>query len=336
MPTNLSQVDRRLKILFVHNAKTSFVQTDLEILQSAHNVFELPYARTLQYFATLLREIKECDLIFGWWASAHLLLPVLLAKRYGKKVIIAGGDYDVIYEINHGLLRDKGRYLLGHLLFRLMDAYVVQSDFSLAKTLAHRHIRPSKIRVIPHGFQDIADAWPRIKHPLVLTVGTVAKPELSRKGLETFVRTALMMPDVDFVLIGRWEDEAIYQLRSINESNITYLGFVSVNVLHQTMSESKVYVQVSLHEGFGCALAEAMLFECIPVVTRRGAIPEVVDDCGIYVPYGDVNATARAIRMALTMDGLLGSRARQQIRRSFPFEKRRNMLLQLVEKISKT
>ena len=323
-----------MKILFVHNAKTRFVQMDLDILQSTHNVVELAFAPSPHYFATLAREIKACDVIYGWWVSAHLLPAVLLAKRFGKKIIIAGGDYDVIYKINHGWLRDKGRYWLGHLLFRLIDAFVVFSEYSLAKTLEHKHIRPSKVSVIPIGFRDIAKKSSRVKRPMILTVGTVWRTELYRKGLEMFARVSREMPDVEFILAGRWMDDAIEFLRQINDANIKYTGFVPDTTLWQMMSEAKVYTQLSSHEGFGCALAEAMLFECVPVVTERGAIPEVVGEEGIYVPFQDVPRTVQAIRAVLAQDGTVGSRARQRILARFPFEKRRNELLELVDNIA--
>ncbi|MHA1664403.1 MAG: hypothetical protein ACTSVW_01050 [Candidatus Njordarchaeales archaeon] len=38
---------------------------------------------------------------------------------------------------------------------------------------------------------------------------------------------------------------------------------------------------------------------CVPVVTRRYALPEVVGDTGFYVPYYDPKSTAEAIKKAL-------------------------------------
>ena len=60
-----------------------------------------------------------------------------------------------------------------------------------------------------------------------------------------------------------------------------------------------MYCQLSYRESFGVALLEAMALGCIPVVTKNGALPEVVGDVGFYVEYGDVNKTADAISKAL-------------------------------------
>jgi glycosyltransferase involved in cell wall biosynthesis len=66
----------------------------------------------------------------------------------------------------------------------------------------------------------------------------------------------------------------------------------------------------------------------VPVVTDKGAIPEVVGDSGQYVAYGDPAATAEAIKRA--MESQNGGAARQRIRTIFSFEKRRETLLKAV------
>jgi glycosyltransferase involved in cell wall biosynthesis len=77
-------------------------------------------------------------------------------------------------------------------------------------------------------------------------------------------------------------------------------------------------------------LAEAMACGCVPVVTRRAAIPEVVGDCGHYVEVDDVEGTAQGVRAALS-DAKLGLRASQRVRDQFPMHKRRASIIRLME-----
>jgi len=42
-----------------------------------------------------------------------------------------------------------------------------------------------------------------------------------------------------------------------------------------------------------------MLCECVPIGTEYCGIPVAKGDTGFYVPYGDVEATAEAIKKAL-------------------------------------
>jgi glycosyltransferase involved in cell wall biosynthesis len=65
------------------------------------------------------------------------------------------------------------------------------------------------------------------------------------------------------------------------------------------------------------------------VATDRGALPEVVGDAGTFVPYGDVEATAEAVRRAL--DGNGSDVAARRIRDRFPLEARRNRLHAVVD-----
>jgi len=61
-------------------------------------------------------------------------------------------------------------------------------------------------------------------------------------------------------------------------------------------SRATVLVMSSLYEGFGLPAAEAMACETPVVVTKAGALPEVVDDsCGILVEPGDSRALSDAI-----------------------------------------
>jgi len=57
-----------------------------------------------------------------------------------------------------------------------------------------------------------------------------------------------------------------------------------------------VYVQASRHEGFGLAVAEAMLAGCVPVVMDVTAMPEVVGDAGVLIDSQDPGAVAEGVR----------------------------------------
>ena len=111
-------------------------------------------------------------------------------------------------------------------------------------------------------------------------------------------------------------------------------GFVEDKEMLNILSQAKVYVQVSEHEAFGCAIAEAMLCECVPVVSRVGAIPEVVGDCGYYVDILDHKEKAEKIKLALK-DTQTGKIARKRIIENFTLERRREELLKAVSSLDK-
>jgi len=167
----------------------------------------------------------------------------------------------------------------------------------------------------------------------VLTVGNVWQENLLRKGLLPFVQAAAHLPATKFMLIGKWYDDSIETLRRVAGPNVEFTGFVSDERLVDLYQRASVYVQASLHEGFGLSVAEAMLAGCIPVVTRKGALPEVVGDAGVYAASNDPLDVAVAIRRALTLDGSARQRARERILTQFPVERRRKALYALVDQL---
>jgi len=165
---------------------------------------------------------------------------------------------------------------------------------------------------------------------MVLTVGNVDQPNLLRKGHEAFVRTAALMPDVSFVLAGAWQDNAVDHLRAIATPNVTLTGWLSDEALGDYYRRASVYVQPSLHEGFGLSVAEAMLAGCIPVVNRIGSLPEVTGDSAIFFDTPAPAIIAEAIARALAYPDDVRARIRQRILDEFPLEKRRQLLEQLI------
>jgi glycosyltransferase involved in cell wall biosynthesis len=90
-------------------------------------------------------------------------------------------------------------------------------------------------------------------------------------------------------------------------------------------------VQASRHEGFGLAVAEAMLAGCVPVVMNVTAMPEVVGDAGVLIESQERAEVAGGIRRALELGPDAARRARERILTAFPMERRREGILGLVE-----
>jgi len=138
-----------------------------------------------------------------------------------------------------------------------------------------------------------------VKENLAVTVASGQGDIIMLKGLKTFIKAAALLPDVKFAILGL-TDEKQQAIKSMIESNnIELAGYMSQEDLLAYYQRAKVYCQLSYREAFGMATAEAMACGCVPVVTERGAIPEVVGDAGYYVPYGSAKATAEAIEKAL-------------------------------------
>ncbi len=151
-----------------------------------------------------------------------------------------------------------------------------------------------------------------------------------QKGHQPFVEAARHLPDVRFVFVGKWHDDAIEHLRGLAPENVEFTGWLSDEQLQEMYRRASVYVQASRHEGFGLAVAEAMLAGCVPVVTNVTAMPEVVDGAGVLIPSQDPATVAEGVRRALALGPDAHRAARERILGEFPVELRRRRIQRVV------
>jgi glycosyltransferase involved in cell wall biosynthesis len=322
------------QILFVHNDQASFVQTDLRLLRASYPVTDLYLGSKRLNPAVILAAVARHDLMVGWFASWHTFLPLLFARALGKPSLLVVGGYDLanMPEIDYGHQRGGLKKWISRFTMHLATCLVTNAGYSQIEAERNAGIPQARVQVVYHG---VADAFGTpLDHPrdsIALTVGNIDRSNLYRKGHEPFVRAAALVPEARFVLVGAWKDDAIDHLRAIATPNVSFTGRVADAALLAHFREASVYVQASLHEGFGLSLAEAMLAGCVPVVTRAGALPEVVADTGIYLDSNAPEAVAAGIRAGLQADFSRRCHAREHILRSFPLAKRGDDLSSLID-----
>ena len=325
-PDRDTDATRSVRILFAYPEEATFVRTDREILARFADVTSLcapPGTR----FETLAKALHGHDLAFIWFGLGHASRLVLAAKLLRKSTILVGGGWDVadMPEIGYGAARGTYGRVRAALTFALANRVLAFSRWSAEQV---RAVSP-RSRVEPLYLCVDTETWtPASKEPIALSIGAVTETNLRRKGLETFSRASRFVPEVQFVLVGRLDSAAADRLRSLGGTNFEMTGTLDDQSLRALAGRASVYVQVSLTEGFGLAVAEAMSAGCVPVVTRVAALPEVVNDCGLYVPVEDPKALAAAVRYAIGSSS--GSRARERIRTRFPLRERENALRRIV------
>jgi glycosyltransferase involved in cell wall biosynthesis len=324
------------KVLFVHNQLTRFVRADLDLLRERHAVTERHEPRPLALRPLAIRRaVRQHDLVFAWFASWHSLLPVLAARRLGVPSVAVVGGYDTarVPEANYGSQRGGLRRIVSRAVIRRATRLITNSEAAREEAVANAGADRDRITVLYHGVDPAPDGGADAREPLVLTVGNVWRENLLRKGLLPFVQAAAHLPGVRFVHAGRWCDDAIDDLRRAAGPNVQFRGFVSDDELFRLYARASVYVQASLHEGFGLSVAEAMSAGCVPVVTRAGSLPEVAGETGVYAESTDPAELARAVRRALELGGDRRRQARTRVVEMFSMGQRRTGLHELVESV---
>jgi glycosyltransferase involved in cell wall biosynthesis len=321
------------RVLYVHSRKASFVAIDREILAERYEIEDWYQPGRWPNLIGLVPAVLRADLVFCWFASWHSFFPITLAwlLRKPSVQIIGGFDTANMPDIGYGYQQGGLRRWASRWIMRRADRLITNSNYSRSEIAANTPIPPTDVTVVHHGVPDPfgpLDESSR-RERLALTVGAIDAGTLVQKGQLPFVEAARLLPDVRFVFVGKPLDDAIERLRAAAGPNVEFAGWVSDDELRDLYARASVYVQASRHEGFGLAVAEAMLAGCIPVVLDVTAMPEVVGDAGVLLPSQDVEAVAAGIDEALDRDAAAHARARERILSEFPLEIRREGILRV-------
>ena len=300
----------RLRVLFVdRDPPSGFMATDRRCLEQQASLTRIVYPGrpTLRFVASCVRETLRTDVVYAFFASEHALVPALVARLLRRRFVLvpAGYDYANLPERQYGLAA-RGKGWLPRLIGRLATVALPISRQTMWEFLA---LVPSAaprtylayLAVDPEEFRDPGVA--RAANTVV-TVAHVDEEAWSRKGIDRFVEAARRDSARRYVLVGRIAETIEPRLRAMAPSNLDCVGRLSHDDLRRTLWGAAAYVQLSWHETFGVAMAEAMLCGCVPVITDCPALHEVAGRWGVSVLPGedDVETITRAVAASREVD----------------------------------
>lgn len=201
----------------------------------------------------------------------------------------------------YGFLTMQGR------VARRMRHVLTVSRSSARDIVADFGVAPERIEVIPLGvepevFQHYRD--PRVPGRIV----AMASADTPMKGIATLLEAFAKLRterDVELVLITRpkpgGRTEQLIDRLSIRDS-VRFVSGLSDTELAEVVGSAEIACVPSLYEGFSLPTVEAMACGTPLVVSRAGAIPEVVGEeglCADLVTPGDVGELAGALERLL-------------------------------------
>lgn len=341
-------------IIYIAPSRSSFVQNDITMLSANYNVIVnfhnwnkkalLPIFLIKQFLFLVLNSYSAKYIIVsfgGYWS----LLPTLFAKLFNKPVaiILNGTDCASIPRINYGSLRKpllkqiiKWSYQLATVLLPVSKSLVsVKNTFYSDDEMSYQGYKEllpevtTPFKVIHNGFN--TDFWKKdpsiVKEPNTF-LSVFSESQFYLKGGDLIYAAANYFTNCQFTIVGL---EKPSHLKAIK--NLTFHGKVDAQILKQYYSRSQYYLQLSIFEGFGCSLAEAMLCECIPIGSSVNIIPDIIGDSGFIVYKRDEKELINLISSLLNNYDKIkaDSSARDQIVSHFDIDKRKNQLLTLIE-----
>jgi glycosyltransferase involved in cell wall biosynthesis len=305
------------QILFVYDRNlASFMARDWDIVKRHWPQSRLFRWRRWQDYFRLGHEVARADLVLCWFGASHTLASVLSNAGSKPLVIIAGGwDVANLPDIDYGAYTSGIRGAVSRFMFARATRVFAVSEFTSAEAQTNARVPEDHIDVVHHGF-DPTD-WPMGDGERPLDVLMVLGSHSMVKGFDLLVDTAARMPDVSFEVAGFAPDRTVAAYVRDLPANVQLTGYLDGETHRQKLKSAKVYFQPSRQESFGCAVAEAMLSGCIPVLTRQGALEEVAGDVGIYSDSMLPQDMEAAIRAALSEPDSRRVRARHQIESKF-------------------
>ncbi|MCC6490038.1 MAG: glycosyltransferase family 4 protein [Candidatus Hydrogenedentes bacterium] len=192
-----------------------------------------------------------------------------------------------------------------------------------------------RITVTPHGVSAAFSSAPDELAQCALP-STYALPERyilyvgrlqPRKNIERLINAFEILrrshPDLphDLVIAGDkgWLYDQIFlkAQASVFADRIHFLGFVPAELLPNLMQRADVFALVSLWEGFGIPVIEAMACGTAVVASNCSSLPEVAGDAAVLVDPYSVEAIAAGLAAVLTQEQFradLSTRGRERAR----------------------
>jgi len=206
-----------------------------------------------------------------------------------------------------------GRYWLATVpkAIRRAAAIVTDSEASRRDIIRVMTVPGDRITVVPLavGYDVVTSpestvasvlAAQDIQRPYVLSLAAPARRKNTLGVVEVFSHVARCIPDVQLVLTGvaptlRVNILAAARSFGVPEDRLRLIAFVDPGVRNALYSGAAVFLFLSLYEGFGIPILEAMRCGAPVLCSTRASCPEVAGDAAVLVDPTDIPGAADAL-----------------------------------------
>jgi glycosyltransferase involved in cell wall biosynthesis len=345
-----------MAILYFHTGSSSFVNKDISILSEIDEVKVFAFSSDKKWKTPFLlikqklfiiRHLFSTKLYVAQFAGYHGYLPGLFARLTGENFLVIAGGTDCVSfpAIGYGNFNKKLLGLFTKLSFKLathvspkhktLISYNYSYDNNIPaeqgiKAFVKKYNTPTT--VIPNGYDDTQfyKSTDKKKNSFItVTGGLEFSFQQQLKGIDLILKIANEFPDCEFTIVGVPSTIKL----PITSANVKTIPPTKNNELQKLYSEHQFYLQLSMAEGFPNALCEAMLCECVPIVSNVFSMPEIIESSGFVLNERNEELLKSLIQSAIN-DNELDSRGklgRKIISEKYSLTNRKEKLITLVK-----
>ena len=177
-----------------------------------------------------------------------------------------------------------------------------------------------------------------LPRPFILSVGTLQPRKNYGRLIQAFAQLMNETPHHLVIIGGQgWLYESIFdQVKLLGlERRVHFPGFVDDADLPALYSAAELFAYVSLYEGFGLPLLEALACGTPALASNVSSLPEVIGDAGLQVDPRNVAAITHALQTMLTQPDLRATSIAAGLERArlFTWEKAARELLLIYDEM---
>ena len=242
-----------------------------------------------------------------WWIPSGLIGAVLSFLCQKPLVITSHGTDLTIIE------NSKAFLLVARKVFQKSNYVTVVSNFLKNKLISKTGLAEEKVGVIPMPVNSekikFLDKKEKNKKKIILSVARFTKQKRLDVLLEALPRLRDGKLDFEAWLVGDGpeKDNLVSLTRKLNlSSQVRFFDLVPQSSLNEFYNICDICVLVSVDEGFGLVLAEALLCKKPVIGADSGGIVDIIQNgiTGILIPPDDASTLADAICKLLTNEEL--------------------------------
>jgi glycosyltransferase involved in cell wall biosynthesis len=240
---------------------------------------------------------NNCDIIHA--ADLDTLLPSVLVKCIKKKKLAY-----IIYDLYGGNFEN---YYISRILSKIEKFAIRFADvLFLVDEDRYEQVKGAKINKLAYIYNSPEDYYPTVRSTsnlksefIIFYAGYIGRT----RGLEEVIDAVKDLAGVKFIIAGIGPDKDIIEQKVANLDSILYIGLISYEEVIKRISDADIlfafYDPKITNNRYASPnkLFEAMMCGKPIIVNTETSAAKIVEkeNCGLVVPYGDIDAIKEAI-----------------------------------------